>query len=141
MKMLLLLLAAPALTAAQEEAATVCNTADLDCLFSDQESFTATPSDCNFGEVRSADCTACMTAADTAGVDSMTCLIPAAPSLDTFCPSGTTLAPDAVAPVIGTCRHLCTDHRDDWGEGHVCSDAELRNSDEIWDESTAQCGV
>ena len=82
-----------------------------------------------------------VTAADTAGVDSMTCLMPAAPSLDTFCPSGTTLAPDAVTPVMGTCRHLCTEYRDDWGEGHVCSDAALRNSDEIWDESTAQCGV
>ena len=67
----------------------------------------------------------------------LTCELP----LATFCPTGTSFAPDAVTPAGGTCRHLCRAD-DAWNDDHVCRNVlqSGESNDEIYSDN-AQCGI
>eukprot|EP01051_Picozoa_sp_SAG22_P012979 SAG22_NODE_1403_length_4492_cov_13.784430_3_plen_776_part_01 len=84
------------------------------------------------------DCASCMVAAGKGGgmATIMSCMVPVIP-VAAFCPEGNTLAPDAITPVIGECKHECQSH-DAWQPDHVCYEL-VSNARYDWSNNT--CGI
>ena len=98
------------------------------------------PRSCTDDQI-SADCFSCIRRVEQMEARSdvgmvINCMAPAVPLVE-VCPDGTTLAPDAVTPTIGECRHEC--HSDDaWNQDHACFPL-ISNGQFDWNNNT--CGV
>ena len=97
------------------------------------------PRSCTDDQI-SADCFSCVRRVNQEEFSDLgmviNCMAPAVPLVE-VCPDGTTLAPDAVTPTIGECRHEC--HSDDaWNQDHACFPL-ISSGQFDWNNNT--CGV